>query len=85
MAKKRCDWRFFFSFLQKKKKGQYFHGKKKVEKILKIAVARLASILATRCTGNRIFLWTALLKSTGEASQYKGVWSLGCRQGGPVG
>ena len=33
---------------------------KKSVKKKKIAAARLASILATRCTGNRIFLWTAL-------------------------
>ena len=51
---KRCDWRHFFSFLLNNifpKNGQYFHGKKEVEFFF--AAARLASTLATRCTGNR--------------------------------
>ena len=33
--------------------------KKKSGEKKKIAAARLASILATRCTENRFFLWTA--------------------------
>ena len=54
----------FFSFLQKTffppKNGQYFptNKTKKVEK--KIAAARLASILVTRWTGNRLFFMDSL-------------------------
>ena len=49
---------FFFSFLQKKKilqKWTLFSWEKK-----KSAAARLVSILATRCTGNRIFFMDSL-------------------------
>ena len=51
----------FFLFLQKKKKNCY-HKKKRMKKKEKkeIAASRLALILATRLTGNRLFLWTAL-------------------------
>ena len=57
-AKKRCDWRPFFSFLQKKKffpkmDNIFLEKRKKLGK--KIAAARLASILATR--GGHMELW----------------------------
>ena len=50
---------FFSIFAKKKKKfpkmnNIFMEKRKKCEK-KKIAAARLASILATRCTGNRIF------------------------------
>ena len=48
-------------FLHFSKNGQYFLRKKeKWKKKKKIAAARLASILATRCTGNRIFCMDSL-------------------------
>ena len=54
MAKKGATGDFFFAFLQKKiispKMDNISYQKKK-----KIAAARLASILATRWTGNRLF------------------------------
>ena len=56
----RLETSFFFNFATKKKEsknGQYFPTKKKTKKVgkNKIAAARLASILATRWTGNRLF------------------------------
>ena len=60
---KRCDWRIFFSILQKKKNLKMdnisMENKKKSGK-KKIAAARLASILATRWTGNRIVFMDSL-------------------------
>ena len=58
---------FFLIFAQKKKihlkMDNIFNVKKKVEK--RIAAARLASILATRWTGNRIiFMDSPILKTT---------------------
>ena len=53
MAKKGATGDFFFHFCKKKKKNKIW-GKK-------IASARLASILATRCTGNRIFFMDSLM------------------------
>ena len=64
MAKKSATGYLFFHLCKKNffftKMDNIFMGKrKKVGGEKKIAAARLASILATRCTGNRIFLWTA--------------------------
>ena len=63
---KRCDWRLFhfcriflIFFLQK---WTIFSWKtKKSGEKNKFAAARLASILATRCTGNRIFFMDRLI------------------------
>ena len=57
MAKKGATGDFFFSFLQKKIK---FMEEKKKWKKKKFAAARLASILATRWTGNRFFFMDSL-------------------------
>ena len=43
-----------FGFFSPQKLTKFSWRKKKVKKKKKIAAARLASILATRCTGNRI-------------------------------
>ena len=63
---------FFFIFAKKKnssKNGQYFHRKQKEKwEKNKFAAARLASILATRCTGNRIFFGDSLIEAIWEAA-----------------
>ena len=51
---------FPFLFFSSPKMDNIFHGKKKKWK--KIAAARLAAILATRCTGNRFFFMDSLRK-----------------------
>ena len=59
MAKKGATGDFFFIFANKN--GQYFHEKKKKSGNFFFAAARLASILATRWTGNRIFFMDGLI------------------------
>ena len=56
---KRADWGLLFSFFSPPKNGQYFPTKKK-----KIAAARLATITATRWTGNRLFFVDSLVLHT---------------------
>ena len=56
----------FFSFLQNtfffSKNGQYFPTKKKKKWKKKFAAARLAFILTTRWTGNRLFFMDSLVE-----------------------
>ena len=64
MAQKGATGDFFFHFCKKKKKrilkmDNIFPPKKKYGK-KEIAAARLASILATRWTGNRLFFMDRL-------------------------
>ena len=66
----------FFSFFFPKIDNIFMEKKKIKWKKKKIAAARLASILATRCTGNRIFFMDSLgsyfrtIHWTVEMSQY---------------
>ena len=65
---KSCGWRLFFSFLvvffpQKKELTIFLWEKTKSGEKKEIAAARLASILATRCTGNRIFFMDSLVSA----------------------
>ena len=57
VAKRGATGNIFFHF---SKNGQYFPTKKKSERKKKIAAGRLASILATPWTGNRLFLMDSL-------------------------
>ena len=54
-----CKKNFFFPKIDK----IFMEKKNKVEKKKKIAAARLASILATRCTGNRNFFMDSLRRT----------------------